>query len=170
MKLVEDDTCSICHKIFNRKYDRIIHEKTAHCPVKVTCDVCKRPFQSEKTKAKHMMVYHSKDISVYECDICGETMSTNDILIRHKKTVHQENSFSCEHCELTFSRENYLKRHKSEVHGLISNVNLNFAPAEFQEFRSVWCYRQFFTSLIDFNPALTIFNAQPLYSYQQAAL
>ena len=32
------------------------------------------------------------------------------------------------------------------------------------------CHQQFFTSLIDFNPALTIFNAQPLYSYQQAAL
>ena len=138
MDLVEDDTCSICFKIFNRKYDRIIHEETAHGPVKVNCDVCKRPFQSEKTKAKHMMV-HTKDISIFKCDICGETVSTNDILIRHKKTVHQENCFSCKQCGLTFSRENYLKRHKSEVHGLISTVNLNFASVELQEFRRFKC-------------------------------
>ena len=138
MDLVEDDTCSICFKIFNRKYDRIIHEETAHGPVKVNCDVCKRPFQSEKTKAKHMMV-HTKDISIFKCDICGETVSTNDILIRHKKTVHQENCFSCKQCGLTFSRENYLKRHKSEVHGLISTVNLSFASVELQEFRRFKC-------------------------------
>ena len=139
LNLVEDDTCSICHKIFNRKYDRIVHEETAHCPVKVKCDVCERTFQSEKTKAKHMMVYHSNDLSIFECDVCGETVSTNDILIRHKKTVHQENSFCCKQCGLKFSRENYLKRHKSEVHGLISTINLNFASAKFQEFRRFKC-------------------------------
>ena len=66
-------------------------------------------------------------------------MSTNDILIRHKKTVHQENSFCCKQCGLKFSRENYLKRHKSEVHGLISTINLNFASAKFQEFRRFKC-------------------------------
>ena len=139
LNLVENDTCSTCYKIFNRKYDRIIHEKTVHCPVKFRCDVCERPFQSEKTKAKHMMVYHNDSISIFKCDICGETVSTNDILLRHTKTVHQEKTFSCTQCGMKFSRENHLNRHKSEVHGLINNINLDFASAKFQEFRRFKC-------------------------------
>ena len=71
--------------------------------------------------------------------ICSETVSTNDILLRHMKTVHQEKTFLCTECGMKFSRENHLTRLKSEVHGLISNINLDFASAKFQEFRRFKC-------------------------------
>ena len=85
------------------------------------------------------MVYYNETISIFKCDICGETVSTNDILLCHKKTDDQEKTFSCIQCGMKFSRENHLNRHKSEVHGLISNINLDFASAKFQEFRRFKC-------------------------------
>ena len=139
LKQTEDDTCSVCFKIFNRKADRIIHEKTVHSSEKLKCDVCDRAFQSEKTLAKHTKVYHSDTISEYQCDACGKSVSTQDILNRHKKTVHQEKFFSCEECGLKCSRENHLNRHMSEVHGIVRNINLDFASAEFQKFKRFKC-------------------------------
>ena len=61
------------------------------------------------------------------------------MLLRHKKTVHQAKTFLCTQCGMKFARENHLNRHKSEVHGLISNMNLDFAFAKFQEFRRFKC-------------------------------
>ena len=135
----EEETCSFCFKIFNRKADRTIHEKTAHCLEKPKCDICGRTLQSELTLAKHKKMYHMEIIDVFECDECGKTMSTQEILNRHKKTVHMTGFHSCEMCGLQVSRKNHLKRHMSEVHKMVSNINLDFASADFRKTRRFKC-------------------------------
>ena len=135
----EDETCSFCFKIYNRKVDRIIHEKNAHLSEKLKCEICGRAFQSELTLAKHIKTYHEEQILVFECDECGKAVSTKDILSRHKKTVHRKEFITCEECGLQVSRENHMNRHMSEVHGVIKNINLDFAPADLQNFKRFQC-------------------------------
>ena len=60
-------------------------------------------------------------------------------MVYHNNTISIFKSFSCTQCGMKFSRENHLNRQKSEVHRLISNINLDFASAKFEEFRRFKC-------------------------------
>ena len=135
----EEETCSFCFKIFNRKADRTVHEKTAHYLEKPKCDICGRTLQPQLTLAKQKNIYHMEINDLFECDECGKTMSTQEILNRHKKTVHMTGSITCDICGLQVSRKNHLNRHMSEVHNMVSNINLDFASADFRKSRRFKC-------------------------------
>ena len=144
IKLQDDETCSICYKMFANKFARKRHEQGAHGGSSVQCMVCSRTFQSTKTLQKHTDVYHAHQISLFPCSLCKKILSTEEILKRHLVTVHGENKFECHQCGKKYSRNNHYIRHLRDVHSIESKTNLNYAAIEFiYKFNCDHCEQRF---------------------------
>ena len=135
----DEETCSLCLKVFTKKTARIMHEKYAHALEKFQCSVCSRFLQTKQGLEKHIENFHTPTLSIFECDKCNKIVSTKEILSRHKKTVHGSAKTSCEFCGLKFSRYNHFMRHLTEVHGRETRKNLDFVSAELMTSKPFKC-------------------------------
>ena len=135
----EEETCSFCFKVFNKKANRIYHERTVHSLKQIKCEICGRSLNSQRSLAQHKEIYHSEKNETFGCDECGKVLSTKSILERHKKTVHTKSSNICQICGLKISRKNHLDRHMQEVHNIVTNINLDFASRDFKKTRKFKC-------------------------------
>ena len=50
------------------------------------------------------------------CLTCSKTFVRKDALVRHTKTVHDNNEFPCSKCNLKYDWEDNLVRHMKRVH------------------------------------------------------
>eukprot|EP00092_Neocalanus_flemingeri_P013262 GFUD01014293.1.p1 GENE.GFUD01014293.1~~GFUD01014293.1.p1 ORF type:complete len:206 (+),score=29.31 GFUD01014293.1:52-669(+) len=57
-----------------------------------------------------------KDISLFQCDDCGQRFVYKNSLQRHKNSKHTENLYECNICGSTFLRLDSVKRHKEVMH------------------------------------------------------
>ena len=122
--------------MFNKKANRIYHERTVHSLKQIKCEICGKSLNSQRSLAQHKKIYHSEKNETFGCDECGKFLSTKPILERHKKTVHTKSSNICQICGLKISRKNHLDRHMQEVHNIVSNINLDFASRDFNKHKN----------------------------------
>ena len=126
VKLVDwydDETCSVCLKVFKDKYARVKHESTVHThqPQKFQCDHCTRSYSNKDALSYHLSKKHQESVKKYPCDLCGLQLAIPATLLRHKKSIHEKDSndmkkLNCESCSQVFSSLSSIKRHQRELH------------------------------------------------------
>lgn len=53
---------------------------------------------------------HSEESSLYQCEMCSYTTSTQKLLNKHLK-IHSGRPYECKFCQKTFRRKEHLKTH-----------------------------------------------------------
>ena len=54
-----------------------------------SCDQCQHEASSEATLKYHQDTLHHHQDTTYDCNICGVQVSSKDILVQHKRAVHE---------------------------------------------------------------------------------
>lgn len=78
------------------------------------CGVCGAMYTTAPELKAHTKRYHTeKKKKLYPCDICGMKLSSNTVLINHKKThlAHREFAFVCEVCGKGYDIQSQLTAH-----------------------------------------------------------
>ena len=129
-------TCSPCNQTFVHPLTLEQHTRVVHTQKKVSssvvlgkksiasfsshlCPLCKVPFKSMKTLAKHNREAHGGQ--KYQCKYCNFKCSSDITLKRHDAKVHKQDSIiihDCTLCDLGFNAVELLEDHAIHSHNL----------------------------------------------------
>ena len=105
--------CDICGKDFFQRSELSQHIKKLHQNIQSPediCPICKKQFKSgSKFLQEHIENIHN-NIKNHECDMCGKSFSGLSDLSIHRKTVHNNETFTCYICHKSL-RKSFFKRH-----------------------------------------------------------
>ena len=110
--LIGNFPCSLCDKVFSKRYLQKLHMKTTHQNTMKHCDICDKSFLQLK---KHMIRQHSGIDQRRTCSICNKTFSENSNLLNHVSRVHSKRLIACEFCDYK-GMKSYVQRHARAVH------------------------------------------------------
>ncbi|XP_063698975.1 zinc finger protein 626-like [Culicoides brevitarsis] len=138
--------CSICLKVFTKKFDFRNHYRVLHAPQEIKCPNCTRTFTDadefdkhvrhghkkrnrEKTLCphcakvmlntsiqEHIKSIHEDNHREYICDLCGVRAKSKDILTGHMKFKHQNLTYNCRYCPETFKNKGTRRTHEIRFH------------------------------------------------------
>ena len=117
--------CTICGKgyMVSESLKRHLKEHSGDKVIKsCTSPGCKSTFSCEKSRRRHVKLFHSEDSDVlkFECDFCKTKFLTLDNKKQHQvrcKQNPEKKHFSCDICHQgTFYMPKELMRHKKENH------------------------------------------------------
>lgn len=77
------------------------------------------PLQQNFWTQSEQQIQEDQPQEIFNCDICGKSFSTKQILQRHRIALHDHNKdFKCDQCNMWFSSSNNheLIKHTNEVH------------------------------------------------------
>lgn len=132
--LRNDNICSVCGKIFQFRYQLIVHkhyhneqlpflcqvcgqnfknyeELTVHgkqhigCPMAI-CKICLHVFANDAALERHLK-RHSSD-KPWRCEICQKTFARKENLISHERSHTRDTPFKCSYCLKCFSRKEHM--------------------------------------------------------------
>lgn len=108
--MTDDFQCKHCKTrfIFERKF--LKHMKS---------EVCKKPGFYSTHLTKNPATPARKALNQFPCDICGERLSTESGLMRHKNSLHSSkiSRYFCIKCHLLLKRRDKLKTHTNRCQG-----------------------------------------------------
>lgn len=110
-------SCSVCHKVFNRRSNlsehMLIHEQKYLAP----CSICKKSYRTKSALRLHERMHTGE--KPYKCDICSEkAYAYNTDLKRHKRQVHGilGTQHPCRVCHRIFYEPKLLRNHCKKYH------------------------------------------------------
>ncbi|CAH2980170.1 unnamed protein product [Chilo suppressalis] len=123
-------SCDICGKIFQFRYQLIVHRRYHGESKPFTCQVCGSAFANLVELSKHGKCHlagdpaerHTKRMTQdkpYACTTCHKTFSRKEHLDNHVRSHTGETPYRCEFCAKTFTRKehmvNHVRKHTGET-------------------------------------------------------
>ena len=97
MQIHEDENpnyCNECQKGFSTRFNYENHIQTTHSQTEQEsmCNICEEKFSSKSNLKRHVETKHAnkEQETKFECQQCGKTFERCDNLIRHERTIHNE--------------------------------------------------------------------------------
>lgn len=141
--------CSICRKVFNKKYNFFRHLKVHSLNNKKNfehvqshnstsefyqCEKCNRCFVELAQLQTHIKTWHYANIT---CKYCEMNFDEKFEYIKHLNTFHSFNfKFECKYCKKRFRYFSHYQQHKN-IHEKVKTSNLSFQNKSFDESRQV---------------------------------
>ncbi|CAK1547318.1 unnamed protein product [Leptosia nina] len=123
-------SCDICGKIFQFRYQLIVHRRYHGENKPYTCQVCGNAFSSPTELSKHGKCHLAGDSAErqakrlaqdkpYACTTCQKTFWRKEHLDNHARTHTGETPYRCQFCAKTFTRKehmvNHVRKHTGET-------------------------------------------------------
>jgi uncharacterized C2H2 Zn-finger protein len=105
------NTCKLCSKVFNKKFNYQRHLKTHETP-NFECDKCSRKFNEEKNLIDHKQKWHQAHLV---CEICNSKLIFTEKLdyFKHMNSIHGVKlRFQCKICMKNFNFLSQFLQHK----------------------------------------------------------
>ncbi|RZC33589.1 zinc finger protein 271 [Asbolus verrucosus] len=110
-------TCQVCGKAFTNSQELTRHGKCHLGGSMFTCAVCFHVFANAASLERHMK-RHSTD-KPYNCTICGKSFARKEHLDNHTRCHTGETPYRCQYCAKTFTRKehmvNHVRKHTGET-------------------------------------------------------
>lgn len=110
-------TCQVCGKAFTSAQELSRHGKCHLGGSMFTCTVCFHVFANAASLERHMK-RHSTD-KPYNCNICGKSFARKEHLENHTRCHTGETPYRCQYCAKTFTRKehmvNHVRKHTGET-------------------------------------------------------
>ena len=97
VRQVIDFQCSICSKVYHKKYSLQEHMRTKHTKEESVCDLCSKIFENRRYLKVHIKNIHSNSEKSL-CDQCEKVFGNKKNLKAHILYVHKTENVSCEKC------------------------------------------------------------------------
>lgn len=110
---VGDNACDICGKLFQYRYQLIVHRRYHNQEKKpFTCQVCGQAFQNSTDLGNHGKKHIGNPAaSMHICKVCFHVFANDSSLERHMKRHSADKPFCCGICQRTFARREHLENH-----------------------------------------------------------
>uniref|UniRef100_A0A1Y1MHQ9 C2H2-type domain-containing protein n=1 Tax=Photinus pyralis TaxID=7054 RepID=A0A1Y1MHQ9_PHOPY len=102
-------TCQVCGKAFMNAQELTRHGKCHLGGSMFTCAVCFHVFANAASLERHMK-RHSTD-KPYNCNICGKSFARKEHLDNHTRCHTGETPYRCQYCAKTFTRKEHMVNH-----------------------------------------------------------
>lgn len=102
-------TCQVCGKAFTNAQELTRHGKCHLGGSMFTCAVCFHVFANAASLERHMK-RHSTD-KPYNCTICGKAFARKEHLDNHTRCHTGETPYRCQYCAKTFTRKEHMVNH-----------------------------------------------------------
>lgn len=110
-------TCQVCGKAFTNAAELTRHGKCHLGGSMFTCSVCFHVFANAASLERHMK-RHSTE-KPYNCTICGKSFARKEHLDNHTRCHTGETPYRCQYCAKTFTRKehmvNHVRKHTGET-------------------------------------------------------
>ncbi|XP_037773026.1 zinc finger protein 701-like [Penaeus monodon] len=73
------------------------------------CEICNNTFSRKNNLVRHMRIHASK--KPYSCEICNKSLSERSHLVKHTRVHTKEKPYNCKICNSAYSRKNNLRSH-----------------------------------------------------------
>ncbi len=113
--------CSECGKVWSRMSYLNSHVKEVHEGRRFECSHCEASYKSKSKRNRHILEKHRGTQPTFTCELCNQTLLTEEYLINHKKRVH-ERPFRCNVCSYRAGRPVQLRKHMKNAHGIDSKA------------------------------------------------
>lgn len=108
-----DNVCDLCGKMFQYKYQLIVHRRYHNERKPFMCQVCGQAFQDSQELTQHGKKHIGG--SMFICNVCFHVFANEASLERHMKRHSADKPFLCNICQRTFGRREHLENH-SRIH------------------------------------------------------
>lgn len=109
---ISDNVCDLCGKLFQYKYQLIVHRRYHNERKPFTCQVCGQAFQNSAELTLHGKSKHVGGSNMYICNVCFHVFPNDASLERHMKRHSADKPFLCNICMRTFNRREHLENHQ----------------------------------------------------------
>ncbi|XP_065365344.1 zinc finger protein 808-like [Calliphora vicina] len=139
--LLNDMSCAICQKTFERQQDLVSHVRSMHPNSKAyKCRVCSNLFSHIQSLSRHMNS-HKEAVVLHECEYCTKPFIRVDDLKRHIRVHTGERPYSCSFCDKSFQQLNDLKLHE-EKHYITNNFGCNQCDMDFKSRNGLYMHKK----------------------------
>lgn len=110
--------CKYC-EYSTRNYSKLIqhwHKNHSDTPGQFKCDQCGNWTSSKAAMNKHLEIHGEKK---YECQICGYSTFTIEVIRRHALTHVTDKPYKCAHCDKSYIQRKQLQSHEKNKHNTI---------------------------------------------------
>lgn len=102
-------TCDICGKMFQFRYQLIVHRRYHSERKPFNCQVCGQGFTSSQDLTRHGKIHIG--CPMFTCTVCFHVFANDASLERHMKRHSTDKPFACTICQKTFARKEHLDNH-----------------------------------------------------------
>lgn len=102
-------TCDICGKVFQFRYQLIVHRRYHLERKPFTCQVCGQAFTTLNDLTRHGKSHIGGPM--FTCNVCFNVFANDASLERHMKRHSADKPFGCTLCQKTFARKEHLENH-----------------------------------------------------------
>ncbi|XP_048515129.1 zinc finger protein 391-like isoform X17 [Athalia rosae] len=112
--------CELCPKSYPYKNNLLVHKRLHHPGLLKTvdihnCTMCSSSFPYKRFLTRHMKSVHGiepSSLKKFLCDYCGKQLSSQSILLTHRRTHTGEKPACCDVCGKRFTTRENLKLHQ----------------------------------------------------------
>lgn len=101
--------CDICGKLFQFRYQLIVHRRYHAERKPFTCQVCGKAFTNAQELTRHGKCHLGG--SMFTCAVCFHVFANDASLERHMKRHSADKPYGCNTCGKTFARKEHLDNH-----------------------------------------------------------
>lgn len=113
-----ENRCEICGKVFQFRYQLIVHRRYHNERKPFTCQVCGQAFQNSAELSAHGKKHIGG--SMFICKVCFNVFANDASLERHMKRHSADKPFGCTICQRTFVRREHLENHARTHTGILA--------------------------------------------------
>lgn len=115
--------CDICGKMFQFRYQLIVHRRYHSERKPFNCQVCGQGFQTSQDLTSHGKIHIGGPM--FTCIVCFNVFANQASLERHMKRHSTDKPFACTICQKTFARKEHLDNHFRSHTGIIALLFLS---------------------------------------------
>lgn len=114
--------CDICGKLFQFRYQLIVHRRYHAERKPFTCQVCGKAFTNAQELTRHGKCHLGG--SMFTCAVCFHVFANDASLERHMKRHSADKPYGCTTCGKTFARKEHLDNHNRYVCNVLCLLDL----------------------------------------------
>ncbi|XP_023941974.2 zinc finger protein Xfin [Bicyclus anynana] len=144
-------SCVHCGLRFKERSIGKKHIRNGDCTVYIACDLCSEKFLSMQDFNEHAVAVHAGNFDPdsqskcvdgrpTDCPICGKKNSSYPNLVKHLKTIHnEEKPHHCQHCDAKYEQTADLNKHIYMEHsdrmlGMTAEPDMSLVKEEAEEY------------------------------------